>query len=70
MVRWKILVCRKKHFSVKEHMFTIVGKLTKANIDIENRIHELQVQIQELKGELETLHQTLGKVFQTSYIDN
>jgi len=51
-------------------MFTIVGKLTQANIDIENRIHELQVQIQELKGELETLHQTLGKVFQTTYIDN
>jgi hypothetical protein len=51
-------------------MFTIVGKLTKANINIENRIHELQVQIQELKGELETFHQTLGKVSQTTYIDN
>jgi hypothetical protein len=23
-----------------------------------------------LKGELETLHQTLGKIFQTTYMDN
>jgi hypothetical protein len=51
-------------------MFTIVGKLTKANIDTENHIHELQVQIQDVKSELETLHQTLGKVSQTTYIDN
>jgi hypothetical protein len=38
------------------------------NIDVENRTHELWVQIQELKGELETLWQALSKVFQTTYI--
>jgi hypothetical protein len=35
-------------------------KLTKVNIEMENRTHELQVQIQELKGELETLPKLLG----------
>jgi hypothetical protein len=42
----------------------------KVNIDRENRTHELRVQIQELKGELKTLRQALGKVFQTTYMDN
>ncbi len=36
---------------------------------MENHTHELQIQIQELKGKLETLHQTLGKTFQTTYMD-
>jgi hypothetical protein len=30
-------------------------QLMEVNIDVENRTHELWVQIQELKGELETL---------------
>jgi len=42
----------------------------KVNIDVENHTHELWVHIQKLKGELETFHQTLGKVFQTTYMDN
>jgi hypothetical protein len=37
---------------------------------MENHTHELWVQIQELKGELETLCQTLYKFFQTTYTDN
>ncbi len=32
--------------------------------------HELQVQIQELKCELKTLHQMHGKTSQTTYMDN
>jgi hypothetical protein len=44
--------------------------LIEVNIDMENRTHEFQVQIQELKGKLETLHKTPNKVFQTSYMDN
>jgi hypothetical protein len=42
----------------------------KVNIDMENCTHELWIQIQELKGKLETLCQTLGKVFQPTYMDN
>jgi hypothetical protein len=37
---------------------------------MENRTHELEVQIQELKGELETFHKTPSKVFQTTYMGN
>jgi hypothetical protein len=37
---------------------------------MENYTHELWVQIQELKGKLETLCQTPNKVFQTTYMDN
>jgi hypothetical protein len=37
---------------------------------MENCTHELWVQIQELKGELETFRQTLGKISQTTYMDN
>ncbi len=44
-------------------------QLTKVNIDMENRTHELWVQIQELKGELETFCKVC-KVFQTNYMDN
>jgi hypothetical protein len=40
------------------------------NIDMENCTHELQVQIQEMKGELETLCKVLNKVSQTTYMDN
>jgi len=40
------------------------------NIGMENYTYELRIYIQELKGELETLHQTLGKVSQTTYMDN
>ncbi len=53
---WKILVC-----SIE---------LTEVKIDMENRTHELQVQIQELKGKLETLCKALSKVFQPTYMDN
>jgi hypothetical protein len=42
----------------------------KVNIDMENCTHELWIQIQELKGELETLCKASSKVFQTSYMDN
>ncbi len=42
----------------------------KLKINMENNMHELQVHIQELEGKLETLHQTLGKVSQTTHIDN
>ncbi len=42
----------------------------KVNIDMENCTHELWIQIQELKGELETLCKALSRVFQTSYMDN
>ncbi len=44
--------------------------MTKVNIDMENRTHEFQVQIQELKGELETLHKAPNKVSQINYMDN
>jgi len=37
---------------------------------MENYTHELQVQIQELKGKLETLHKTSSKVSQTTSMDN
>jgi hypothetical protein len=37
---------------------------------MENNMHELRVHIQELEGKLETLHQTLGKVSQTTHTDN
>jgi hypothetical protein len=37
---------------------------------MENRTHELWVHIQELKGKFETLCKVLGKVFQTTYMDN
>jgi hypothetical protein len=37
---------------------------------MENCTHELQVHIQELKGELKTFHQSHGKTFQTTYMDN
>jgi hypothetical protein len=40
------------------------------NIDMENRTHDLQVHIQELKGELETFRQSSGKVFQNTYMNN
>ncbi len=42
----------------------------KLTINMENNMHELRVHIQELEGKLETLHQTLGKVFQTTHTDN
>ncbi len=45
-------------------------QLIEVNINMENRTHELWVQIQTLKGELETLRQALGKVDQTTYMDN
>jgi hypothetical protein len=37
---------------------------------MENCTHELWVQIQELKGELETFYKVSGKVYQTTYMDN
>ncbi len=37
---------------------------------MENCTHELWVQIQELKGELETFGKTPSKVFQTTYKDS
>jgi Holliday junction resolvase-like predicted endonuclease len=40
-------------------------QLMEVNIEMENRTHELRVQIQELKGELNTFHKALGKVSQT-----
>jgi hypothetical protein len=39
-------------------------------MEMENRTHELRVQIQELKNELETLRQLPNKLSQTTYIDN
>jgi hypothetical protein len=44
--------------------------LTEINIDMENRSPELQVHIQKLIGELETLCKVPNKVFQTTYMDN
>ncbi len=44
--------------------------MTKVNIDMEIHTHELQVQIQELKGELVTLRKASNKVSQTTYMDN
>jgi hypothetical protein len=38
-------------------------KLTEININMENCTHELWVQIQKLKDELETLHKASGKRF-------
>jgi len=35
-----------------------------------NRTHELQAQIQELKGKLETFHKAPSKAFQPTYMDN
>jgi hypothetical protein len=40
------------------------------NIKIENCTHELKVHIQELKGKLETFHQTSSKHSSTTYVDN
>ncbi len=40
------------------------------NIDMENYTHELWVQIQKLKGKLETFRKALGNFFQTTYMDN
>jgi hypothetical protein len=37
---------------------------------MENRTHELRVQIQELKGKLDILRKTFNKVFQLTYMDN
>jgi ribosomal protein L29 len=37
---------------------------------MEIHTHELQVQIQELKGELVTLRKASNKVSQTTYMDN
>jgi hypothetical protein len=45
-------------------------QLTNVNIDMDNCTHELWVQIQELKGTLETLHKAPSKVFQTTYMNN
>ncbi len=45
-------------------------QLMEVNIDMENCTHEFRVHIQELKGELETLDQAPGRVFQTIYMDN
>jgi hypothetical protein len=44
-------------------------QLTKINIKMENRTHELCVQIQELKDELETFRK-FGKASQPTYMDN
>ncbi len=40
------------------------------DIEMENRTYELQVQIQEQKGELETLHKSPNKASQPIYMDN
>jgi hypothetical protein len=40
------------------------------NIDMENCTHELWVQIQELKSELETFYKVFDKVSQITYMDN
>jgi hypothetical protein len=37
---------------------------------MENRTHELRVHIQELKGKLETHHNSLNKASQLIYMDN
>jgi hypothetical protein len=37
---------------------------------MDNCTHEFHVQIQKIKGELETLHKAHGEVFQTTYMDN
>jgi hypothetical protein len=39
-------------------------------MELENYIHELWLQIQELKGELETMCQSPNQTFQTTYMDN
>jgi len=44
--------------------------LTKVNIEMENHTHELQVQIQELKGELETLRKSPSKISHPIDMDN
>jgi hypothetical protein len=44
-------------------------QLTKINIKMENHTHELWVQIQELKDELETFRK-FGKASQPTYMDN
>ncbi len=40
------------------------------NIEMENYTHELHVQIQKLKGELETFHKSTSKASQPTYMDN
>jgi hypothetical protein len=37
---------------------------------MENYTHELHVQIQKLKGELETFHKSTSKASQPTYMDN
>jgi hypothetical protein len=44
--------------------------LTKVIIDTKNHTHELQVQIQKLKGELETLRKAPSKAYQPIYMHN
>jgi 2'-5' RNA ligase len=71
MVRWKPLVYNGKYYvGIKEYMFAIERKLTEININTENRNHELHVQIQKLKGKLETFGKMPIKVFQPTYMDN
>jgi hypothetical protein len=37
---------------------------------MENYTHELQIHIQELRGELETFHKSFSKASQPNYMDN
>lgn len=61
----------KDYVGDKKYLFIVEGaKLIVVNVDTGNRTHELQAQIQELKGELETIHKALDKASQPTYMGN
>jgi hypothetical protein len=60
----------KDHVGARKYMFLTNGIVDKNQHWDGNCTHELRVQIQELKGELEILHKLPSKAFQPTYMDN
>jgi hypothetical protein len=61
----------KNYVGNRKYLFVVEGaKLIEVNIDMGNCTHELWAQIQELKGELETLHKAPDKASQPTSMDN
>lgn len=45
-------------------------QLMTINMELENRIHELRVQIRELNSKMEPMQTSPNKIFQTLHMDN
>jgi len=60
----------KDHVGVRKYMFVTNGIVDRSQHWNGDCTHELRVQIQKLKGELETLRKLLSKAFQPTYMDN